>query len=791
MAEQNIQINFSVFHDDRDLSASFDYLRIIYVVEGNCTVFMPQETVQMKKTSILLLNPMEEARIETEEGLLGVVFEIPFFVLLKEAGRTSLRFYVNSARESSARTGELQFILRGLLMCHLGDSEKNHYQSKGLTYLLLQKLLDDFVVSDKAESTGNDRDDKVQEILRYVWMNYRNEISLTDIADQMFLSRSTVSRMFKNYTGEDFPEYLKNLRLKAVLNELRTTDHSITEIALNAGFSSPAVLNRVFRETYGMSPGQYRETSVQEHPAVSAEPDREKVFEILKTEDRLKNVPLVDAARVQIPAKMGEAWKGWKNRILNVGPIISLRSASMQRQVLFLAGRLNIDYIRLWSPFSDSMMVFDERNGAYNFTLMDEILDFCVDNRLRIMLDLTVRKDRQMASENREIYIVPLREHFRDLSAWLSALESLLQHLRTRYHDSTIRNWIFELTDSLSDAPYHEGKDHSFMQVWSKSYETIRRIIPAARIAGPGLLPDADMSSQAERIRDFVGSGWVPDIFTSAHFPYRKSGVVDSRGSFEKNPERNYLGIETGIIRQVLNQAGFRGEYWVTEYGISTSNRNFLQDSCYRAVTIVDEVLKILNTVDTVGVFYASDLLSAFSDTMTELSGGGGILTKNGIRKPAYYGFRFLSQLGNKKLASTRYCFASSYQNEDLRIVCWNRKYLGPRYYMVEEDSFSAEEIPGLLEDTDSMPMHLEITGLEGQSYRIRQRILNMERGSVVKKWIELGSFKNLSRDDLEYLSQTSVPEVVSEVRTPIEGSILLPIRLEVNELRMIVVEKL
>ena len=137
MAEQNIKIGFSIFHDDRELQASFDYLRIVYIVEGNCSVYMPQETVQMKKTSILLLNPMEEGRIETGEGLLAVVFEIPFFPLLKEVGRTSLRFYVNSTRESSARTGELQFILRGLLMCYLGDPEKNHYQARGLTCLLL------------------------------------------------------------------------------------------------------------------------------------------------------------------------------------------------------------------------------------------------------------------------------------------------------------------------------------------------------------------------------------------------------------------------------------------------------------------------------------------------------------------------------------------------------------------------------------------------------------------------------------------------------------------------------
>ena len=791
MARQNEKFDFLIFHDSRELAPSFDFLRILYVVEGSCGVILPRETVQLNTAGMILLNPMEEAKIEAGENLLAAVLSIPFFELLRETGRTSLKFYLDSTKESEQRLGETRNIMRGLLMCYLGDPDREKFQAKGLYYLLLQRLLNDFRIADSAEQGGNDRDDKAQEILRYVWTNYRNEISLTDIADQLYLSRSTVSRMFKRVTGSDFPEYLKNLRLRAVLSELQNTDSSITDIALNAGFSSPTVLNRVFRDAYGMSPGKYRESLVQAKTSETAEPDREKVLEILQAEDELRLPSPESVARVRIPMDRGEKWKGLKTRILNVGPVVSLRSASMQRQVLFLAERMKANLIRLWSPFSDSMMIIDERSGALNFSLLDEIMDFCVDHRLNIMLDLTVRKDRQMASENREIYIAPLREHFRDLAAWLSALESLLLHFRSRYHEDTVRNWVFELTYSLSDAPYHEGRDYSFTQVWIKSYEVIRRILPMVRIAGPGMFPNVNMETQKEEITRFIDSGRAPDIFTSAHFPYKKSGLIDSRGFFEKNPARNYLITETAAIRRALDEAGFRGEYWVTEYGISASNRNFLQDSNYRSAAAVDEILPVLANADTVGMFYASDLLSTFSDTMAELSGGGGILTKNGIRKPVYYAWRFLGQLGDIRLASSANCFATANHPGDIRILCWNRKFLGPRYYMVDEDSFGIRDIPEFYENTDTLPMQLLLTGLEQTEYRIRQRVINMERGSVISKWMELGGLDSLSRDDLEYLVQTAVAEVLSEIRTPVEGEILLSFRMEVNELRMIALSRI
>ena len=737
MSDRTMSYRVNIIRDRKELTASFDLLRILYVVEGSCNTIMPKENVHMQKSDMLLLNPMEEARIEPAEQMLLSVLEIPYFNLLEETGRAGLRFYLDSTKESESRIVELKHIIRGLLICFLGESERTLYEGKGFRYFLIQKLLNEFSVSEASER-GSQRNETTQEMLRYIWMNYRSEISLTEIADMLFISRSTASRMFKHATGEDFPEYVKNLRLQVVLSELKNTNHSITEIAYSAGFSSVAVLNRVFRESYGMSPRKYRETITSDADTIIPTPDRDQVLQILQSEEKLRVSDVENVTQIHIPVNKGEHWNGFGKIILNIGPIILLRSASMQKQMLFLLERMKIDYIRLWSLFSDSLRMFDDRNGGYNFSLIDEILDFCVDHQMNIMLDLTIRKDRFMASENREIYISPLRERFRDLSSWLSALESLLKHLKSRYHEATLRNWVFELTAFLSDAPYHEGKDYSCTEVWEKSHEIIRRIIPTSKIAGPGFLPDTNMENQLEVIRHFINSSKVPDIFTSLHFPYKKSGIIDSRGYYEKNPDRNYLISEISTIRKVLNESDFRGEYWITDYGISPSNRNYLQDSCYRAATTVDELLQILDHVDGVGIFFASDLMSAFSDTMAELFGSGGILTRNGIRKPVYYAFRFLRQLSNIRLAVSPNCCATAIYQGDIQILCWNRKHLSPRYYMVDEDSFGIDDIPDLLENTNSLLLQLHLTGLEQSKYRIRQRVLNPERGSVLKKWAEL-----------------------------------------------------
>ena len=790
MADQIPQSMFQIIHESMPLPVSFDVLRILFVLSGRIRVLLEQQQTIMNRSDILLINPMEEAEIFSDEEFLAAVIEIPFYDLLKEMNVPSARFFLDSTQGVTQEITETRYIIRGLLMCCTGDMDRDRFQIRGLYYMLLHKLAAVFSISSGQARKGSEREEKAREILELVWTNYRNEISLTEIADKLFLSRSTASRLFKQYAGEDFPVYLNNLRLKMVVQELQNTDHSISEIAYNCGFSSPAVLNRIFREKYGIAPGKYREDHPKQVPS-SDKQDLEMVRKVLETEMKL-NVPEDMAFQeISVPVSKGQAWNGWKERLLNVGPVHTLRSASLQNQILFLQQRLNIEYVRLWSPFSDSMLIIGDRKGEYSFTLLDEALDFCVDHRLKVFLDLTLRKDRQMASERREMYGVPVKEYFRELPDWLNALSALILHLRNRYHESTIRDWIFEMTFFLSDIPYYDARSYNEQLAWEKSCDVIRKIVPNCRIAGPGLIPDLNKEREKEFVLRFAGGPYAPDIFTSGHFPYFKKGIIDSSGFYEKNPNTGFFYQEVQTLRNMLDEAGYKGEFWAVEYGISLANRNYLQDSCYRGAAALSDILGALDMVDTVGAFYASDLQNAFSDTMAEISGGGGMLTKSGARKPIYYAYRFISQLGDHLITRTPCCTATAYHAGDIRILCWNRKHLGPKYYLMEEDSFKADDLDELMTDTDPLFLDLSLSGVDGDTCRIRQRILNGKRTSILKKWVDLGSIETLSRDDLDYLSQTAVPEVVSEIVEITDGNLRLRFRMEPNELRMIMIQKM
>ena len=790
MVKDHLRFNVTVIRKDTDLAASFEEVRILFVADGAVSVTQGAETRRLKKTDFILINIFEEARLQTEPGSYIALLTFPYDELLRDTGGGFLRFKMCSLDGSEQRYAEMRFQLMGLVMCFMGDLEESRFQARGLYYLILQSLVTNFPAADVQTASGDEKTGRADELLSYILSNYRSEISITALAEKYYLSRSTASRMIKRYTGEDFPDFVKKLRLEAVRKELTETDLSMTEIALNCGFSSLSVMNRTVREAWNMTPTEYRNlkrTAAQEEPK-EEETEHREVFKILSQELEERAPLQEDLQEYRIDLKQSLSWKGWQNRLLNVGPFQALLSARMQEQVLLLKTRLDIEYLRMWNPFSSEMMMFGEEKGSFNFSRIDEALDFCADHQLAVFIDLTPRRERNMASENREISGVASEHRFSSLEEWLETLKAFLMHLRQRYQGEIISRWIVEMSFFINDVAYYDSRNYRPMELWDRSAELVKSLVPGMRVAGPGLIPDMEPGKDEEHIHVFLTHAHIhPDIFTGLHFPYQSRFKSLYSGGYIRNPSRTFLKQEIDKVRQCLDREGFTGEYWVTDWGISIANRNFMQDSCYRGAMILEGMLENLDKADSMGVFYASDLLGFYSDAGNVLSGSGGILSRNGIRKPAYYAFRFIKQLGNRLLLKGPDCAATSGGPEDVRIVCWNKKNPGPRYYMAEEDTFKPQEIGNLFENTNECRRILTVSGLEdGKAYRIRQRVLNTEHGSVLDKWVRLGSQKDLSRDDLEYLNQTSVPEVISEVRQAAEGVIRISVRLKANEMRMI-----
>ena len=113
-------------------------------------------------------------------------------------------------------------------------------------------------------------DDLIFRTVNYIAQHFTEELTLTSMASELYVSPYALSRIFSGTFHTNFNQYINNTRLQYVTYLLKYTDQSITEAYENAGFDSQRTFNRVFKDAYHLSPRDYRKRAKDELIAEAA-----------------------------------------------------------------------------------------------------------------------------------------------------------------------------------------------------------------------------------------------------------------------------------------------------------------------------------------------------------------------------------------------------------------------------------------------------------------------------------------------------------------------------------------
>lgn len=108
---------------------------------------------------------------------------------------------------------------------------------------------------------------KMQLAVDYIRENYRKDLNMAVVSNYISMNYSLFSYSFKQYTGENFVTYLKNIRMQEIRRLLVETDDKIIDIAAAAGYGNYKHFLKLFRNEYGVSPTEYRRNMQKNRPA--------------------------------------------------------------------------------------------------------------------------------------------------------------------------------------------------------------------------------------------------------------------------------------------------------------------------------------------------------------------------------------------------------------------------------------------------------------------------------------------------------------------------------------------
>ena len=110
---------------------------------------------------------------------------------------------------------------------------------------------------------GELKEQRLRRMLSFLHAHFGEEISVNSVAAAANISRSECFRCFRAVIGKTPSEYLNQYRLSQAAYFLSYTERPLSDICFSCGFKSMSYFGKCFRETYGMSPGQYRKNGVR------------------------------------------------------------------------------------------------------------------------------------------------------------------------------------------------------------------------------------------------------------------------------------------------------------------------------------------------------------------------------------------------------------------------------------------------------------------------------------------------------------------------------------------------
>ena len=327
--------------------------------------------------------------------------------------------------------------------------------------------------------------------------------------------------------------------------------------------------------------------------------------------------------------------------------------ADWQDQLRAAQRECGFKYIRMHGLLTDDMGVYKEDahgNPIYNWQYIDRLYDFLLSIDIKPFVELSFMP-KDLASGSRTIFwwkgnVTPPKSY----DKWADLIRHLVTHFQERYGHDEVKTWYFEVWNEpdLHDG-FWTGTREDYFKLYAVTAGAIKSVSPDYRVGGPATA----MGQWDESFISFCHSNNVPLDFISSHTYGVKSGYLDETGQrgtvIDPNPN-SVIGRMVGE-RKMIDQSPMPGlPLHFTEWSSAYTPTDFMHDTYQQAAFILSKVKGAYRSVDSMSYWVFTDIFEEGGPRMTPFHGGFGLINYEDLKKPAFYAFKFLNELGPSEL---------------------------------------------------------------------------------------------------------------------------------------------
>lgn len=238
------------------------HLEILFILKGYMTIFINDRKYILKKGDMAVIGSRDLHSTRTISKVNYILLQIPYDYLTRALSHASLIQFQTyfPAVEDSPGGRQLCGCLYQLLSAYEKQEDGYPLFFSSVVYQFLYLLYRSYSrkITREALEKENRNLEKIEEIIQYVKLNYRNDISLKDAARRLNISPEYFCRLFRKHTGQTFLEYVNTIRLGHFYHDLTQTGYSIGELMERNGITNYKVFMRMFKAAYKTTPGKLR-----------------------------------------------------------------------------------------------------------------------------------------------------------------------------------------------------------------------------------------------------------------------------------------------------------------------------------------------------------------------------------------------------------------------------------------------------------------------------------------------------------------------------------------------------
>jgi xylan 1,4-beta-xylosidase len=394
----------------------------------------------------------------------------------------------------------------------------------------------------------------------------------------------------------------------------------------------------------------------------------------------------------------------------------------------------------------------------------------------------------------------------KDYTIWADLINKSVCHWIERYGIDEVLKWYFEVWNEPNLKPFWGGTKSQYFELYKITVKTIKAIDESLKVGGPAtsnFVPDdrfdgeiEDKNKQSTFTSEDIDNAnwrpvWVQDFleycakenlpvdFISTH-PYPTDTALDGYGN-NKGYSRSIDATKQDLqkVRKIINNSDYKNaEIHLTEWNSSSTSRDSSHDFLTAAAFVTKTNIESTNTVNSLSYWTFTDVFEEGGAGNTIFHGGFGMINYQGIVKPSFHAYRFLSLLGDKEIFKTDGCIVTKHsKDKSLSILAYNYPDEVQKSVpmALKSNIDRAQEIQDL---GTAKELSIKITNLTPETSLIIETV-DKNNGFAISAWEKMGKPEYPNREQTMLLKQQALNTKKDFIKADNAGVLNLTIAIE------------